>query len=97
MASGQEILIEDLPSELTERSTPLQKESNSWQEALTTWMDRELAQGKDAILDYAQIEFEKIMLDRALIFTQGHKQDAAKKLGWGRNTLTRKLKEFESS
>jgi two-component system nitrogen regulation response regulator GlnG len=35
------------------------------------------------------------MLKRALIFTQGHKQDAAKKLGWGRNTLTRKLKDFE--
>ena len=40
------------------------------------------------------VEFEKIMLERALIFTQGHKQSAAKKLGWGRNTLTRKLKEF---
>ena len=96
MASGQEILIEDLPNELTESSTPLKHESNAWQEVLSAWMDQELAQGKDAILDYAQIEFEKIMLERALIFTQGHKQDAAKKLGWGRNTLTRKLKEFES-
>jgi len=54
-----------------------------------------ISPGKDAILDYAQIEFEKIMLERALIFTQGHKQEAAKKLGWGRNTLTRKLKEFD--
>jgi len=95
MASGQEILIEDLPNELTEKSAPLQQESNSWQEALSAWMDQELAQGKNAILDNAQIEFEKIMLERALIFTQGHKQEAAKKLGWGRNTLTRKLKEFE--
>jgi two-component system nitrogen regulation response regulator GlnG len=57
-------------------------------------MDEELAQGKSSILDHAMIEFERIMLERALIFTQGHKQDAAKKLGWGRNTLTRKLKEF---
>jgi two-component system nitrogen regulation response regulator GlnG len=94
MASGQEILIEDLPNELIEKSTPLKHDSNDWQEVLSTWMDQELAQGKEAILDYAQIEFEKIMLDRALIFTQGHKQEAAKKLGWGRNTLTRKLKEF---
>jgi two-component system nitrogen regulation response regulator GlnG len=96
MASGQEILIEDLPNELTETTTPAHKESNSWQESLSHWMDKELASGKEAILDYAQIEFEKIMLDRALLFTQGHKQEAAKKLGWGRNTLTRKLKEFES-
>ncbi len=96
MASGQEILIEDLPNELSDNQAPLQQESNSWQEALSSWMDQELAQGKNAILDYAQIEFEKIMLERALTFTQGHKQDAAKKLGWGRNTLTRKLKEFDS-
>lgn len=96
MASGQEILMEDLPNELTEKLSPLQQESSSWQEALKAWMDGELVQGKSAILDYAQIEFEKIMLERALHFTQGHKQDAAKKLGWGRNTLTRKLKEFEN-
>ena len=94
MASGQEIHLEDLPNELTEKLPPLEYESNAWQEVLSKWMDQELAQGKDAILDYAQTEFEKIMLERALIFTQGHKQEAAKRLGWGRNTLTRKLKEF---
>jgi len=38
--------------------------------------------------------FEKIMLERALHYTHGHKQEAAKRLGWGRNTLTRKLKEL---
>jgi len=96
MASGQEILLEDLPSELTQKTGKgsAQKVDSSWQNALSLWMDKELAQGKSAILDHAIIEFEKIMLERALIFTQGHKQDAAKKLGWGRNTLTRKLKEF---
>jgi two-component system nitrogen regulation response regulator GlnG len=95
MASGQEILLEDLPSELTQRSTQVSQQSSSWQDALSDWMDQELAQGRSAILDTAQPEFEKIMLERALLFTQGHKQDAAKKLGWGRNTLTRKLKELE--
>jgi len=94
MASGQEILLEDLPSELTERTIQNSPQSLSWQVALSDWMDQELAQGRSAILDTAQPEFEKIMLERALLFTQGHKQDAAKKLGWGRNTLTRKLKEL---
>jgi two-component system nitrogen regulation response regulator GlnG len=37
------------------------------------------------------------MLQTALEYTQGHKQDAAKLLGWGRNTLTRKLKELDIS
>lgn len=94
MASGQEILLEDLPSELTQRTTQISAQSSSWQAELSDWMDQELAQGRSAILDTAQPEFEKIMLERALLFTQGHKQDAAKKLGWGRNTLTRKLKEL---
>jgi two-component system, NtrC family, nitrogen regulation response regulator GlnG len=30
----------------------------------------------------------------ALKQTHGHRQEAAKLLGWGRNTLTRKLKEL---
>ncbi|HCH69945.1 MAG TPA: nitrogen regulation protein NR(I) [Colwellia sp.] len=94
MASGQDILLEDLPSELTQRTTQISPQFSSWQAELSDWMDQELAQGRSAILDTAQPEFEKIMLERALLFTQGHKQDAAKKLGWGRNTLTRKLKEL---
>jgi len=95
MASGQEILLEDLPSELTQRTIPNNPQSSSWQAELSDWMDQELAQGRSEILNTAQPEFEKIMLERALLFTQGHKQDAAKKLGWGRNTLTRKLKELD--
>jgi two-component system nitrogen regulation response regulator GlnG len=95
MASGQEILLEDLPSELTERTAQISPQSTTWQAALSDWMDQQLASGSSAILDAAMPEFEKIMLERALLFTQGHKQDAAKKLGWGRNTLTRKLKELD--
>jgi two-component system nitrogen regulation response regulator GlnG len=33
-------------------------------------------------------------LRTALSFTGGRKQEAARWLGWGRNTLTRKLKEL---
>ncbi|GAA6171543.1 nitrogen regulation protein NR(I) [Colwellia sp. KU-HH00111] len=95
MASGQEILVEDLPSELTEKTAQISAQASSWQAALSDWMDQELVKGSSAILDTAMPEFEKIMLERALLFTQGHKQDAAKKLGWGRNTLTRKLKELD--
>jgi two-component system nitrogen regulation response regulator GlnG len=96
MASGKEILIEDMPSELTHRSKEV-VEGQSWQQVLSYWMDEELASGRSGILDDALPKFEKIMLERALIFTQGHKQEAAKKLGWGRNTLTRKLKDLDIS
>jgi two-component system nitrogen regulation response regulator GlnG len=95
MASGQEILFEDLPNELTDSPSIKSQQHGTWQSCLSEWVDQELAQGKTAIIDQAQDEFERIMLERALVFTQGHKQKAAKKLGWGRNTLTRKLKDFE--
>ncbi|RHW74811.1 nitrogen regulation protein NR(I) [Colwellia sp. RSH04] len=94
MASGQEILLEDLPAELTEETPVSSSETTTWQLALAQWMSKELVQGKSAILDNALPEFEKIMLEQALKYTNGHKQEAAKKLGWGRNTLTRKLKEL---
>jgi two-component system nitrogen regulation response regulator GlnG len=94
MASGQEILVEDLPNELQDAPRTVSGDV-SWQAALEIWVDEQLAQGKSEILDHCLPEFERIMLKRALKFTQGHKQEAAKKLGWGRNTLTRKLKELD--
>ncbi len=50
--------------------------------------------GKRPLLADAQPEFERVLIRAALKRTQGHRQDAAKLLGWGRNTLTRKLKEL---
>ena len=94
MASGKEIIAEDLPEELYETTVTSSDGSDNWQSLLSHWMDEQLSKGRTAILDEATPEFEKIMLQRALTFTGGHKQEAAKKLGWGRNTLTRKLKDF---
>ncbi|MBA6392096.1 nitrogen regulation protein NR(I) [Colwellia sp. BRX10-3] len=98
MASGKEILMTDLPSELTEKKVTTTKNAqNSWQENLKTWVDNELSLGRSNIIEQALPEFEKVLLDSALKHTQGHKQEAAKRLGWGRNTLTRKLKELNMS
>lgn len=95
MASGKEILISDLPSELTEQPvTRMENSADSWQESLKTWLDNELSLGKNNIIEQALPEFERVLLESALKHTQGHKQEAAKRLGWGRNTLTRKLKEL---
>jgi two-component system nitrogen regulation response regulator GlnG len=97
MASGKEVLTQDLPPELHEpTSFDVQvKATGDWQTLLAEWADQQLRSGKNNILSDATPEFEKIMLDRALQYTRGRKQDAAKLLGWGRNTLTRKLKEFD--
>ena len=41
--------------------------------------------------------FERAMIEVALAQTQGRKRDAAELLGWGRNTLTRKMKDLDMS
>ncbi|KII81259.1 nitrogen regulation protein NR(I) [Vibrio renipiscarius] len=95
MASGSEVLPNDLPAELLEVKT-MQTNStgNNWQQQLSTWAKTALENGDAEILNVAQPEFERILLEAALDHTNGHKQEAAKVLGWGRNTLTRKLKEL---
>ncbi|WP_111978766.1 nitrogen regulation protein NR(I) [Algibacillus agarilyticus] len=97
MASSQEVLVNDLPPELLNNEPKVveSESDSSWQNLLTTWVDEELKTGRNNILNDAQQVFERIMLSRALHHTRGHKQDAAKRLGWGRNTITRKLKELD--
>ena len=93
MSPGQVIHVNDLPPELL-TSENRDKPDSDWQEALRYWADQQLMQGENAILDKAVPLFEKIMIETALQKAGGRRQDAAKLLGWGRNTLTRKIKEL---
>jgi two-component system nitrogen regulation response regulator GlnG len=92
MASGSEIHPEDLPPELKARDGG-EESSLDWEDGLKRWTERQLSAGKDNLLDEALPRLEKIMLDAALRYTGGRRQDAARLLGWGRNTLTRKIKD----
>ncbi len=98
MASGKQIVPADLPPELTAPQKTVSPAgaglSVSWQELLAGWISHKLSAGEENILAEAGPEFERTVLQQALQFTHGHKQEAAKRLGWGRNTLTRKLKEL---
>ncbi|MCT4349414.1 MULTISPECIES: nitrogen regulation protein NR(I) [Vibrio] len=95
MASGSEILPSDLPPELLqEKVVTTSGTGDNWQQLLANWAKCALDSGEKELLTYALPEFERILLEAALNHTNGHKQDAAKVLGWGRNTLTRKLKEL---
>jgi len=91
MASGDEIHKIDLPEDL--QQTSISKKS-SWQDLLRQSVKQEFIEGKTDMLAHTLPDFEKILLEEALSITKGHKQKAAKVLGWGRNTLTRKLKEL---
>jgi two-component system nitrogen regulation response regulator GlnG len=98
MASGREVHISDLPPELSpvDSTAALGSEfSGSWSDALRSWAETELRIGHSEILNQAVPMFEKVMIETALSHTQGRKRDAATLLGWGRNTLTRKMKELK--
>ncbi|WP_420933789.1 nitrogen regulation protein NR(I) [Alteromonas sp. A081] len=96
MASGQEVIPSDLPPEIHSDGSveSAAVTVGDWPELLANWTDKQLRDGANDILNNAMLTFEKVMLERALHHTHGHKQEAAKRLGWGRNTLTRKLKEL---
>ncbi|MFC3023038.1 nitrogen regulation protein NR(I) [Vibrio zhugei] len=95
MATSTEVLPSDLPSELLADKKSVEVEGGqSWQKQLELWAKSSLSAGDTDILSFALPEFERILLEAALAHTNGHKQEAAKVLGWGRNTLTRKLKEL---
>jgi len=93
LAPGAEILVEDLPADIAGRTSDA---GAGWTDALARWARAAAAKpGSQSLLNDALPDFERTMIRIALAHTHGHRQEAAKLLGWGRNTLTRKLKELE--
>lgn len=68
---------------------------SSWQEALRHWAETELRNGRSDLLGDALPDFERTLIKTALAECRGQRIEAAKRLGWGRNTLTRKIKELD--
>ena len=96
MAAGREVLLSDLPPELkAEEAGSDVRVQGDWQQLLRRWGERELKSGRREILSQAIPDFERTMIETALAHTGGRKKDAAELLGWGRNTLTRKLQEYQ--
>ena len=92
MAPAQEVLVTDLPPELNYLDKKAPK--LEWEIALSAWANEKLDAGAESILDTAVPSFERTLIKTALAHTNGGKRQAAKLLGWGRNTLTRKLSEL---
>ncbi len=95
MASGQEIHLDDLPPELMNLSAAPLPENDDWQISLKNWVERRLSNGDSGIAKQAIMNFETTVIKTALHFTGGRRQEAARLLGYGRNTLTRKIKELD--
>jgi len=96
IAPGQKVDVGDLPPEV--RSAPGASAANAesnWQHALDRELAQALARGERAVGDRLEKEFERTLIVRALAHTGGHRMEAAQWLGWGRNTLTRKIQELK--
>lgn len=90
-APGGVITAEDIPGDLGGRETS-QRAAKEWTLMLASWAERQLHNKEGPLLDQALPEFEKTLIEIAMSQTNGHRQEAARLLGWGRNTLARKMK-----
>jgi len=92
MAPGQVVEISDLPSDLIQGEAA--PSSGDWLQSLATEAAARLARGEASILDELTQDYEKTLIEVALRHTGGRRIEAAHLLGWGRNTLTRKIHEL---
>ena len=91
MSPSKEVKLEDLPDELKLENT---EEENNWKAVLQSWSENYLENGNKNLLKEVGPEFERTLIRVALNKTKGKKKEAAELLGWGRNTLSRKIKEL---
>jgi two-component system nitrogen regulation response regulator GlnG len=94
MASGREIHLHDLPPELLNKPQERETENGSWETMLRSWIDRQLVTKEHEVAKQTIPAVETILIKAALNFTHGKRHEAAILLGYGRNTLTRKIKEL---
>ncbi|NOQ94644.1 MAG: nitrogen regulation protein NR(I) [Methylophaga sp.] len=93
MSPAKIVQVDDLPSELmTEASIEL-KGAGNWQTLFKQWASQKALTGQEGTLSDVIPMVEQLLMEVALEKTAGKRQEAAKLLGWGRNTLTRKLKD----
>jgi two-component system, NtrC family, nitrogen regulation response regulator GlnG len=92
IAPGREVRLADLPPEFGGgEAVPRQQ---GWGDALAAWAERQLDAGGAPLLEAALPEFERTLIRVALDRSSGRRQEAARLLGWGRNTLARKLRQL---
>ena len=100
MAPSASITADDIPdeikndsqSEVSDTVNVNMDSTSSWEESLSSHIKNVLSDVND--LTRLSKELEKLLLQEALKASKGRKIDAAKILGLGRNTITRKIKDL---
>jgi len=100
MASGREVHLHDLPPELLNTSVEKGPSATDWESLLRINIDQQLLRSQSGSREHKEVAkqiipaVESILIKAALDFTHGRRHEAAILLGYGRNTLTRKIKEL---
>ena len=100
MASGREIHLHDLPPELLNTPSEQEAAATDWESLLRSWVDQQLLHSQAGVGERIEVAkqtipaVETILIKAALNYTHGKRHEAAILLGYGRNTLTRKIKEL---
>ncbi len=93
LAPGREVRADDLPGDFS-AAPEVPASDAEWAQGLARWAEARLAAGDSRLLADALPEFERTLIRVALAHVRGRRQEAARLLGWGRNTLTRKIREL---
>jgi two-component system nitrogen regulation response regulator GlnG len=94
-APGNVITGSDIPEDLG-GSAGIAGGEEEWTQSLAFWAEKALVhEDLEPLVSTALPAFEKTLIRIALNKAQGHRQEAARLLGWGRNTLTRKIKALQ--
>ena len=93
MAPGDIVELQDLPAEVKHQEA-YSSQSVDWQDALMIWLDAELGRGRQSLLAELTPQFEAAVIRSAMRHANGKRQVAARLLGWGRNTLSRKIQSL---
>ena len=93
MSPTQNVKVQDLPTEIKNYEIT-ELPSSSWEDSLSSWLKNISKDFDGELSNIANNKIEKILINVALDRTNGKKNEAAKLLGWGRNTLAKKMKEM---
>ena len=92
MAPTQNVELEDLPGEIISNNESTLTQGDDWKSGFSQWLGEVYQSNSENMLEIIEPALDKVMIDFALEKTGGKKQEAAKVLGLGRNTLTKKIK-----
>ncbi|NOQ36798.1 MAG: nitrogen regulation protein NR(I) [Methylococcaceae bacterium] len=96
MGASREIYMDDLPPELLNKQTEEVASTNAdWEALLSKQITQKMQAGSKEIAKEIIPAVESILIKMALTYTDGKRHEAATLLGYGRNTLTRKIKELD--